>query len=85
MAVSDKHRLYWRRILRLTALVLGAWFVLTIGLAVFARELSFKLFGWPFSFWMASQGALFVYCGLVWAYSLAMDRLDAAQDPPPAD
>lgn len=85
MLATDKHRLYWRRVLRLTLALLAAWFVVTIVLSVFARELSFALFGWPFSFWMASQGALFVFCGLVWAYALLMDRLDAEQDAPRAD
>ncbi len=85
MPTSDKHRLYWRRVLRLTLMLLGAWFVLTVALSVFARELSFQLFGWPFSFWMASQGALFVFCGLVWAYALLMDRLDAEQRTPRDD
>ncbi|MEK8052120.1 DUF4212 domain-containing protein [Ideonella sp. DXS22W] len=85
MPASDKHRHYWRRVLRLTVALLGAWFALTLGLSVFARELSFQFFGWPFSFWMASQGALFVFCGLVWLYALLMDRLDAEQDAPRAD
>lgn len=85
MSIPDKHRLYWRRVLRLTLLLLGAWLALTVLLSVFARELSFALFGWPFSFWMASQGALFIFCGLVWAYALLMDRLDAEQHPPGSD
>ena len=89
MSTSDKHRLehrqYWRRILRLTMALLVAWLVLTVGLSVFARELNFRIFGWPFSFWMASQGALFIFCALVWAYALLMDRIDADQDSAQGD
>jgi putative solute:sodium symporter small subunit len=46
--------------------------------AFFARELSFKFFGWPFSFWVGAQGALIVYVLLVAVYARAMARLDEA-------
>ena len=48
----------------------------TFGVAYFARELSRSFFGWPFSFWVAAQGALIVYVVLIWAYGWAMNRLD---------
>jgi putative solute:sodium symporter small subunit len=67
---------YWQRNLRLTALLLAVWFIVTFGVAFFARELSFSFFGWPFSFWVAAQGALIVYVLLVWCYARTMDRLD---------
>lgn len=71
------HReVYWQRNLRLTALLLAVWFIVTFGVAFFARELSFSFFGWPFSFWVAAQGALIVYVLLVWFYARSMDRLD---------
>jgi len=74
---EEKHRSYWRRILRLTAGLLAAWFIVTYVVAFFARELSFSFFGWPFSFWVAAQGALIVYVIIIWLYARAMDRLDA--------
>jgi putative solute:sodium symporter small subunit len=70
--------LYWQKNLRLTACLLLLWFVVTFGFGFWASELNFSLFGWPFSFWAAAQGALLVYCGIVWYYALAMDRLDGA-------
>ncbi|QPF72930.1 DUF4212 domain-containing protein [Roseateles sp. DAIF2] len=75
---------YWRRNLRLTGLLLVLWFGVTFGVSFFARELSFSFFGWPFSFWVASQGALIVYAAIVWYYAWAMNRLDReaeADDP----
>ena len=69
---------YWRRTLRLTGVLLLLWFGVTFGIAFFARELDFDFFGWPFSFWVASQGALLVYLVLVGVYALAMRRLDAS-------
>ena len=56
---------------------MSIWFVVTFIVAYFARELSsFIFFGWPFSFWMAAQGALIVYCVLIWYYARTMNRLD---------
>ncbi len=74
---------YWRRNLRMTALLLGVWFVVTFVVSWFARDLEFELFGWPFSFWMGAQGALLVYCAITWAYAHYMDRLDAEEGAPP--
>jgi putative solute:sodium symporter small subunit len=68
---------YWRRNLNLIAALLAVWFVVTFVVAFFARELSFEFFGWPFSFWVASQGALIVFVGIVVAYTWRMNRLDA--------
>lgn len=67
---------YWRRNLHLTTGLLALWFVVTFGFGYFAGDLKFSLFGWPFSFWMAAQGALLVYCAIVWVYAWLMNRQD---------
>lgn len=75
--LSPEH--YWRfnRWLIAAGLLLG--FVVTFGVAWYARELDFVFFGWPFSFWVAAQGALLVYLLIVIAYAWIMNRLDARQ------
>lgn len=73
---DDGVRSRWRSCLRLTALLMFIAFVVTFGVAFFARELDASVFGWPFSFWMASQGALVVYLVLVCVYARVMHRLD---------
>lgn len=67
---------YWRRTRRLTAALLLAWFLVSFVLIYFARQLSFDFFGWPFGFWVASQGAVAVFCLIVAYYAWAMRRLD---------
>ena len=67
---------YWRRNLRITGSLLAVWFVVTFVAAYFARDLNFKFFGWPFSFWMAAQGSLLVYLAIVCWYAFRIDRLD---------
>ena len=73
---TDKQRRYWQKNLRITALLLAVWFVVTFVVSYFARELSFNFFGWPFSFWMGAQGSLVVYCLIVACYAWYMGRLD---------
>ena len=50
--------------------------VVTYVVGYFARELSFTFFGWPFSFWVGSQGALVVYVLIIWFYANYMNKLD---------
>ena len=74
--LTERHRAYWRKTLGVTGVLLAIWFVVTFVVAYFARDLTFNFFGWPFSFWVAAQGALIVYVGIIWFYARYMDRLD---------
>jgi len=76
MQLTEKHRQYWQKNLRITAVLLAIWFVVTFVVGFFARDLSFTFFGWPFSFWVGSQGALIVYCLIIWFYARYMNKLD---------
>lgn len=76
MELTERHREYWRKNLRITAVLMVIWFVITFVVAYFARQLSFNFFGWPFSFWVAAQGALVVYVLMIWYYARTMNRLD---------
>lgn len=76
MELTERHREYWRRNLRITAVLMVIWFVVTYVVGYFARELSFSFFGWPFSFWVAAQGALIVYVVMIWFYARTMNRMD---------
>jgi putative solute:sodium symporter small subunit len=76
MASEDRQRTYWRRTLRVTGALLALWFVVTFGVAFYARQLQFSFFGWPFSFWAAAQGALVLYVLIIVAYAWAMNRIE---------
>ncbi len=78
--MNPKHRSSWNRNLWVISLLLGLWFVLSFVLMYFARELTFNFFGWPFSFWVAGQGAPFAYCLIIFFYARYMNRLDAEHD-----
>lgn len=74
--LSERHHEYWRKNLRITAILLAIWFVVTYVVAFMARDLNFTFFGWPFSFWMGAQGALIIYVAIIWYYARYMNRLD---------
>jgi len=77
MQISQRHQEYWRKNLRMTALLLAVWFVVTFVGSYYARELnSFTIMGFPFGFYMGAQGALLVYLFIVWFYARYMRKLD---------
>ena len=76
LTLSERQREYWRKNLRITAVLMVIWFIVTFGVGYFARDLNFTFFGWPFSFWVGGQGALIVYVLMIWFYARTMNRLD---------
>ena len=81
MQISERHREYWQKNLRITAILLAIWFVVTYVVGFFARELnSVVLFGFPLGFYMGAQGALVVYVVIIFYYARYMNRLDQEYD-----
>ncbi len=76
MQLTESHRQYWQKNLRITALLLAIWFIVTFVVGYNARDLSFSFFGWPFSFWMGAQGSLVIYVLIIWFYANYMNKLD---------
>ena len=60
----------------MTGVLLFIWFVTTFVIGFFANDLTFTVMGWPFSFWVASQGSLIVYMLIIWYYARTMNRMD---------
>jgi len=77
MELTEAHRDYWRKNLRMTAFLLVIWFVVTFVMAFYARELAtINFFGWPLSFYMAAQGSLIIYVLIIGFYAMYMRKLD---------
>ena len=76
MQLTEKHHEYWSKTLRLTAVLLAIWFIVTFVVGFYARELSFNFFGWPFAFYMGAQGSLIIYILIIWYYARSMNKLD---------
>ncbi len=75
---NPSRKRYWQANIRLTGILLGVWFlvgyVLSIFLAPWLNE--FDFLGGPLGFWVAQNGAIYVFVVLILAYCLAMNRLD---------
>lgn len=77
MELTERHREYWKKNLRITAILLVIWFVVTYVVSFFAAELNqITFFGWPLAFYMGAQGALIIYVLIIVYYARYMNRLD---------
>ncbi len=75
---STKPESYWHTNLTLIRHLLAIWaffsFGTTIVLAKFLNRFEFGQL--PFGFWMAQQGALLIFIGLIFGYAFKMSELD---------
>lgn len=72
------------RVLALKAGLLVAWATISFVCCFFARDLSFMVGGWPFSYWMAAQGSVLGFIVIVVVYATVMRRLapgDSLESP----
>lgn len=76
MQLTEKHKEYWRRNLKLTGSLLAIWFVATFVASWYARELNEISFIGPMGFYMGAQGALIIYVLIIWFYARTMNKLD---------
>ncbi|NNE71860.1 MAG: DUF4212 domain-containing protein [Rhodothermales bacterium] len=69
---------YWRKNLRIMAVLLLIWAAAGLGAGVlFADTLNqWSLGGYPLGFWFAQQGSIIVFVILILVYALLMNRLD---------
>jgi putative solute:sodium symporter small subunit len=70
---------YWRKNLRLMAVLLGVWALVSFGAGILFVEPLNKIvvLGYPLGFWFAQQGATIVFVILIAIYVWRMDKLDS--------
>ena len=77
MQLTERHREYWQKNIRLTAILLAIWFVVTYVVGWYAREINvITFFGFPLGFYMGAQGALVIYVIIIFFYANRMNKLD---------
>lgn len=71
-------RSYWRANLRLVAICLLIWFLVSYvcGILLVEPLNQFRLFGYKLGFWFAQQGSIYVFLVLIFWYAWRMNRLD---------
>jgi putative solute:sodium symporter small subunit len=79
---TEHLRQYWRRNLRILAVLLGIWLLVSCFLSIFfAKELNtYRLGGFKLGFWFAQQGAIYVFLALIVIYVRQMNKLDKEFD-----
>lgn len=75
---DQRHTRYWRANMRLIAVLLGIWGLVSLVFGILLEETLNKIqfFGLPLGFWIAQQGAMYVFVVLIFIYAWRMDKLD---------
>lgn len=71
---------YWRKNLRLMAVLLVIWALVSFGAGIlFVEPLNnIEMLGYPLGFWFAQQGSIITFVILIAVYVWRMDKLDAS-------
>ncbi|MEM9007126.1 MAG: DUF4212 domain-containing protein [Cyanobacteria bacterium P01_F01_bin.86] len=82
---SKKTQSYWQANITLIRHLLIIWAFISFGTAIaLAKVLNqFELGRLPFGFWMAQQGTLLIFVGLIFVYAFKMKNLDRIHDSKP--
>ena len=69
---------YWRANIRLMAVLLAIWALVSYGFGIWLREPldALSIGGAPLGFWFAQQGSIYVFVVLIFVYVFLMKRLD---------
>ena len=75
-----RHAEYWRRNIRYVGILLAVWFTVSYGFGILLAERlnAFRIpgTGFPLGFWIAQQGAIYVFVVLIFVYVWLMNGLD---------
>ncbi|MBF2005281.1 MULTISPECIES: DUF4212 domain-containing protein [Chlorogloeopsis] len=76
----DKHqyRSYWRANTTLIRNLLIIWALVSLVFSILLVQPlnAVRFFGVPLGFWMAQQGSILIFVGLIFTYAFQMDKLD---------
>ena len=73
-----KNESYWKANLRLMALCLVIWFIVSFGFGILLFEPlnNFSLGGYKLGFWFAQQGSIYTFLFLIFFYAARMNKID---------
>lgn len=83
MQLSAKQVEYWHKNLKLTAVLLAIWFLVTFVFGFFAipiSKLTIPVLDFPAAYYIAAQGALIVYVLILYYYAKRMRQYDVEYD-----
>ncbi len=73
---------YWYAVLKLVAGILGVWALVSYGFGILLAPAlnNIMIGGYPFGFWWAQQGSMYVFIALIFIYARLMGNLDRKFD-----
>ncbi len=73
---------YWKANLKLMALCLSIWFVVSylFGIILVDQLNAISIGGYDLGFWFAQQGSMYVFVVLIFFYASRMNKLDKQFD-----
>ena len=82
MSEQKSRQDYWKANLRLMALCLAIWFVVSylFGIVLVDQLNAISLGGYQLGFWFAQQGSIYVFVVLIFFYAWRMNKLDRQFD-----
>ena len=77
--MSDSAQTYWKSNIKIVLVLLSIWFFISFGCGILFVDFldQFRFGGFKLGFWIAQQGAIFVFVVLIYAYIYLMDKLDS--------
>ena len=78
MSEQTQRQAYWIANLKLVALCLSIWFVVSylFGILLVDQLNAIPLGGYRLGFWFAQQGSMYIFVGLIFFYAYKMKKLD---------
>ena len=75
---EEDKKAYWRENLALLAKLLVVWFVVSFGAGIIFVDIlnEIQFFGFKLGFWVAQQGAIYVFVALIFVYMAKMNAMD---------
>jgi len=76
---DNNAREYWKANIRIVLSLLSIWFLVSFGGGILFVDLldNIRFGGFKLGFWIAQQGAIFVFVVLILVYIFLMDKLDS--------
>lgn len=82
MTQQESRNAYWKANLRLLAILLTIWFIVSFGFGILLSQPlnAFSIGGYPLGFWFAQQGSIYTFIVLIFVYTWRMNALDRKFD-----
>jgi putative solute:sodium symporter small subunit len=82
MSEQKSRQEYWKANLKLVALCLSIWFVVSylFGIILVDQLNAISIGGYDLGFWFAQQGSMYIFVILIFFYASRMNKLDKKFD-----